>query len=324
MGPEAAWCPWDSDSGGEDEDAWHLASVARYSQLVMGRLPVPGARLAVAPAGRALALAGGGQLALYSVPGRLVAAGPEQEGLTSSRDWGLLAGTMAAGELAALAFLGEERLVVGREGRGGVELWTWAEGGVVERVEDWGGTAAAPEAVAVQGNTVVVAGGGRVARRGAGAAAWEERAGPGAAATALLVESDSVVWSCHSGGQVARLDWREAGPAEVLPSGPATPHSALVAGPQGPLVATLAPATGLLQLREPRQAGSLGELQMAPGLAGTPQLGAGPEGRLLVALEGEVHLVAASGEGPRLLFCHDGHQRAGGPAQVRQPATTTT
>lgn len=45
---------------------------------------------------------------MYSVSGRLVAAGPEQEGLTSSRDWGRLgtgADTGAAGELAALAFL---------------------------------------------------------------------------------------------------------------------------------------------------------------------------------------------------------------------------
>ena len=36
---------------------------------------------------------------MYSVPGRLVASGPEQEGLPSSRVWGLLADTGAAGNL---------------------------------------------------------------------------------------------------------------------------------------------------------------------------------------------------------------------------------
>jgi hypothetical protein len=36
---------------------------------------------------------------VYSVPGRLVASGPEQEGLPSSRVWGLLADTGAAGKL---------------------------------------------------------------------------------------------------------------------------------------------------------------------------------------------------------------------------------
>ena len=124
-------CPWDSDSEEDEDEDWLYSSVSRYQHLLMCRLGVVGSCVAVSQSGKSMALAGKAgdreEMAVYKMPGKVMAGNPVDEGLTSSRDFGLLAGTVQAGKVDQLQFLEEESLVVGQRGSTGASLWSKGE-----------------------------------------------------------------------------------------------------------------------------------------------------------------------------------------------------
>jgi len=321
-------CPWDSGSDEDEDDDWLYSSVSRYQHLLMCRLGVVGSCLAVSQSGRCLALAGKAgdreEMAVYKMPGKLMADNPVDEGLTSSRDFGLLAGTVQAGKVDQLQFLGEESVVVGQRGAKGASLWTWqgAEGDLVTCKERWSQTEVDCEVLEVGEKQVFISGGGKVARLSGDH--WEERQVTSASVgliTNLLQDGEECLWVAHSSGGVQLIDWRS--PPDSTPvkqiSGQTAKHgqcTLLMRSHQGScIIATLDPC-GVLNLTS-TDSSPLGELKLpiTPSLTPvSPLLARGRAGRLVASLGGDIWVVDTAPL--QIEFCHDGHSRRGRGNQV--------
>ena len=120
-----ALCPWDDGASDSEEDDWLFSSLTRYNQLLMFHLTVQPQCVALAPGGNTLVVGDGEkqELVVYRVPSKLMAGSKEKEGLTSNRDFGLVAGTVQAGLVRGVQFMGQEELVSCKEGLEGVEVW---------------------------------------------------------------------------------------------------------------------------------------------------------------------------------------------------------
>ena len=129
---EVERCPWDADSDQEEDaedEAWLFSSLSRYSQLYMYSIGSVPNCLAVAPGGAQLAVATQAELAVYAVPGRLLAASNTRDNLTPSRDFRVVAGTVKAGLVEAVAWVGSDGLVTARAGLSVLDSWHMEEDG---------------------------------------------------------------------------------------------------------------------------------------------------------------------------------------------------
>jgi len=323
-------CPWDSGSEEDEDEDWLYSSVSRYQHLLMCRLGVVGSCLAVSPSGRCMALAGKAndreELAVYKMPGKLLADNPVDEGLTSSRDFGLLAGTVQAGKVDQLQFLGEESVVVGQRGSPGASLWGWqgAEGDLVTCTQKWSQTEVNCEVLEVsEKKQVSIGGGGKVARLKGDERHWEERkVATTGTITSLLQDSEQCLWVANSSGGVQMVDWRA--PLDATPERQTSDQNAkngqytlLMRSHVGKcIVATISPC-GLLNLTSSSDGSPLGELRLpiTPSITPVcPLLTRGRDGRLVASLGGDIWVVDTASL--RIEFCHDGHSRRGRGNQV--------
>jgi len=326
-------CPWDSGSEEEEDEDWLYSSVSRYQHLLMCRLGVVGSCLAVSPGGACIALAGKAgdreELAVYKMPGKLMAENPVDEGLTSSRDFGLLAGTVQAGKVEQLQFLGEESVVVGQRGSPGASLWGWQsaeQGDLVTCTQMWSKTEVNCEVLEVSSEEkqVSIGGGVKVARLRGDESHWEERQVATAAGsiTSLLQEGDECLWVAHSSGGVQMIDWRA--PQDSTHGRQISEWSAkngqcmlLMRSHEGKcIVATLSPC-GVLKLTSSLDGSPLGELRLpiTPSITPVcPLLARGRGGRLVASVGGDIWVVDTASL--HIEFCHDGHSRRGRGNQV--------
>ena len=319
-------CPWDSGSEEDEDEDWLFSSVSRYQHLLMCRLGVVGSCLAVSPSGKNMALAGKAgdreEMAVYKMPGKLMADNPVDEGLTSSRDFGLLAGTVQAGKVDQLQFLGEESVVVGQRGSIGASLWAWqgAEGDLVTCKQKWSQTEVECEVLEVGEKQVFISGGGQVARL-SGEQDWEERRVTTASISSLLQDGEECLWVAHSSGGVQMIDWRK--PLDSTPGKPVSDRTArngqytllMRSHKGGCIVATLS-SCGLLNLTS-TDSSPLGELRLpiTPSLTPvSPMLARGRDGRLVASIGGDIWVVDT--DSLHIEFCHDGHSRRGRGNQV--------
>jgi len=325
-------CPWDSGSEEDEDEDWLFDSVSRYQHLLMCRLGVVGSCVAVSPSGKCMALAGKAgdreEMAVYKMPGKLMADNPVDEGLTSSRDFGLLAGTVQAGKVDQLQFLGEETLVVGQRGSTGASLWGWegAEGDLVTCKQRWSQTEVNCEVLEVGEKQVIIGGGGKVARL-RGERQWEERevssASSGGSITSLLQDSEHCLWLALSSGGLQMIDWRapldSSSAKQILSDWNAKNGQCtlLMRSHEGNcIVAKLSPC-GLLTLTSSTDCSPLGELRLpiTPSLTPvSPLLARGRDGRLAASLGGDIWVVDIAPL--HIEFCHDGHSRRGRGNQV--------
>ena len=321
-------CPWDSGSEDDEDEDWLYSSVSRYQHLLMCRLGVVGSCLAVSPSGKCMALAGKAgdreELAIYKMPGKLMADNPIDEGLTSSRDFGLLAGTVQAGKVDQLKFLGDDSVVVGQRGSTGASLWGWQdlEGDLVTCRQRWSQTKIECQVLEVIGKEVYIGGGGKVARLKNDK--WEERQVTSASGsfTSLLPSDEECLWVVHSSGGVQMIDWRI--PQDSI-SNTQTPNWNAKAGQSTLLVqshenkcvmASLSPC-GLLNLTSPTDRSPLGELRLpsTPSMApAIPLLTRGNKDKLVASLGGDIWIIDIASL--NIEFCHDGHRKKSKGNQV--------
>jgi len=319
-------CPWDSGSEEDEDEDWLFSSVSRYQHLLMCRLGVVGSCLAVSPSGKCMALAGKAgdreEMAVYKMPGKLMADNPVDEGLTSSRDFGLLAGTVQAGKVDQLQFLGEESVVVGQRGSTGASLWAWrgAEGDLVTCKQKWSQTEVECEVLEVGEKQVFISGGGQVARL-SGEQDWEERRVTTASISSLLQDGEECLWVAHSSGGVQMIDWRK--PLDSTPGKPMADRTAkngqytlLMRSHEGGCIVATLSSCGLLNLTS-TDSSPLGELRLpiTPSLTPvSPLLARGRDGRLVASIGGDIWVVDT--DSLHIEFCHDGHSRRGRGNQV--------
>lgn len=325
-------CPWDSDSEEDEDEDWLYSSVSRYQHLLMCRLGVVGSCVAVSQSGKSMALAGKAgdreEMAVYKMPGKVMAGNPVDEGLTSSRDFGLLAGTVQAGKVDQLQFLEEESLVVGQRGSTGASLWSWedAEGDLVTCKQRWSHTEVDCEVLEVGEKQVTIGGGGNVARL-RGERQWEERHvssdSSAGSITSLLQDGEHCLWVAHSSGGLQMIDWRaplDSTPRKQILSDWNVKNGQcmlLMRSHQGScIVATLSPC-GLLNFKSSTDCSPLGELRLpiTPSLTPvSPLVARGRDGRLVSSLGGDIWVVDTANL--NIEFCHDGHSRRGRGNQV--------
>ena len=123
-------CPWDVTEDSEDDEDWLFSSIKLYQQLHMFHLSVSPAHMSLSPDGRDLALAdtARGHLEVFRLPGKLVAATGEEEGLTSNRDFSLVCGTVECPGVTSLQYAGRRSLVTTSTGSQAVSMWSWQAG----------------------------------------------------------------------------------------------------------------------------------------------------------------------------------------------------
>ena len=217
-------CPWD-DGGGSDseEDDWLFSSLSLYNQLLMFHLTVQAGNVDLPPSGNTLVVGDRDkqELVVYRLPSKLMAGSKEQEGLTSNRDFGLVAGTVDAGKVKEVKFMGEERLVTCREGGEGVDVWGWGEEDLLVRREVLDKCGFEPEVLAVREGECLLGGGNLVGKRKLEDGAWKCRKLDGKGdICSLYSEGDSeVVWVGQTGAVVSCVDWRVEGVARQLKLG---------------------------------------------------------------------------------------------------------
>ena len=211
-GPGQEVCPWEVTEDSEDEEDWVFSSVRLYQQLHMFQLSLSPSQLALSPDGCHLALADSGRahLEVYRLPGKLVAASEEEEGLTSNRDFQLVCGTVECPAVSSLQYLGRRGLVTTSRDSQAVSLWSWEAGEdllQLSREINTGGFQ--PRAVEVAGqDRLVVWGENCLASTDLTGLGLESRK-VGGEIEAVMTEG-SVTWCLDSRGDLSSLDWRQA------------------------------------------------------------------------------------------------------------------
>ena len=210
-------CPWDlREEESEDEEDWLFSSVRQYQQLHMFQLSVSPSHLALSPDGHHLALAdsGRGQLEVYRLPGKLVAASEEEEGLTSNRDFALVCGTVKCPAVRSLHCVGRRRLVTTSSDCQAVSVWRWEAGeDLLERTGEVSTGQFQPRAVEVLGQDRLLVWGenwlARADMEGRGLDRREVGGGGGEEIQTVMTEA-SVTWYLDTRGDLSSLDWRQS------------------------------------------------------------------------------------------------------------------
>ena len=214
---EVTLCPWDGDSGEEDEE-WLFSSIKAYTHLYMcstNMRPVT-ATMALAPDTRTLALgdAERGHLEVFRLPGKLMAATEEEEGLTSNRDFALVSGSVECDNVTGVSYIKQDMIATTNSNSASVSLWTWKAGDdLLHSSGDLCTCDFQPEGLEVRSGTVTLWGGGRVGRVSTGVRMVDTRAVVSDGETVSGVttsDTGHVTWIVDTAGHVTTLDWRTA------------------------------------------------------------------------------------------------------------------
>ena len=314
-------CPWD-DGGGSDseEDDWMFSTLNLYNQLLMFHLTVQPGSVDLPPSGTTLVVGDGDkqELVIYRVPSKLMAKSKEQEGLKNNRDFGLVAGTVNAGKVKGVKFMGEERLLTCREGGEGVDVWGWGEEDLLERKAVLDKCGFEPEMLAVREEECFLGGENLVGKRKLEKGDWSSRKLDGKGdISCLYTEGDGeVVWVAQTGGVVSCVDWRVEGVASKLRLGGADADqwdtAFLPHGDSVGVVGVSSASGGSVGLWDTRQGGipvCQHPLQLSPTLYQTgsaPKVVAGC-GTVLLSTGHTVSVYNPTNL--HLLFQHEGHKQ---------------
>ena len=203
-----ALCPWDDGASDSEEDDWLFSSLTRYNQLLMFHLTVQPQCVALAP--------GGNTFVVGVPPSKLVAGSKEKEDLTSNRDFGLVAGTVQAGHVRGVQFMGQEKLVSCKEGLEGVEVWGWGEEDLIERKGVMDKCGFEPGILHVDGEECYVGGLDTVGRVGEEKWSCRKVEGKGEVCSLYRDTEGRGVWVGQRDGLVSCVDWRVEGVASEL------------------------------------------------------------------------------------------------------------
>ena len=212
-------CPWDGDSADEEDEEWLFSSIRDYSHLYMystNMRPVT-ANMALAPDTRTLALGDKerGHLEVFRLPGKLMAATEEEEGLTSNRDFALVSGSVECDKVTGVSYIKQDMIATTNTSTASVSLWTWKAGDdLLHSAGDLCTCDFQPEGLEVEGGTVTVWGGATVGRVNTGVRMVDTRTvlSDGETVSGVTTaDTGHVTWIVDTGGHVTTLDWRAAG-----------------------------------------------------------------------------------------------------------------
>ena len=305
-------CPWDDgDNGDSDGDEWLFSSLRRYSQLLMFDLTVQPQHVALDNNGNTMVVGDGDkeELVVYRVPSKLLAGNREQEGLTSNRDFGLVAGTVSAGCVRGVEFLRQNKLVTCREGLQGVEVWGWGEEDLINKEAVLDKCVFYPEVLCVDGEDCYAGGLHGVGRVRPGDTAWCCRKVDGEV-TSLYSDGEGGLWAGQSDGVVSWVDWRVDGVASELRLGKGVWSTAFLSQ-CGSVSVVGVNSEGSLSVWDTRNSVSpvlQHTLCLSPTLSKshTPQIVAGG-GTVMVGVGDTVSVYQA--HNMTKLFTHDGHKQ---------------
>ena len=277
-----------------------FSSIKLYQQLHMFHMSLTASHMALSPDGSALALADseGGNLEVYNLPGKLVAASGEEEGLTSNRDFGLVCGTVESGEVSSVECLGDSVLTTSHSSRA-VKLWRWRPGEdllhLSGEISHWDFQ---PSALQPAGETELVVWGETCLAR-------TDMDGLGRHSRRLAQEllavmtAGQVSWCLERGGQLSCLDWRQPGPGHQISLDYDVSHSCIFQRGAATLVAARTGDT--LRLWDVRSPSSVLQTTLA-GAGG--QVVADSE-KILVTEDCRVSVFSLQ---LQRLFCHEAHK----------------
>jgi len=212
-------CPWDGDSAEEEDEEWLFSSIREYSHLYMystNMRPVT-ATMALGPDTRSLALGDKerGHLEVFRLPGKLMAATEEEEGLTSNRDFALVSGSVDCDKVTGVSYIKQDMIATTNTDSASVSLWTWKAGDdLLHSSGDLCTCDFHPEGLSVKSGTVTLWGGGRVGIVSTGVRMVDTRAVVSEGETVSGVttsDTGHVTWVADTGGHLTTVDWRTAG-----------------------------------------------------------------------------------------------------------------
>ena len=206
-------CPWDVTEDSEDDEDWLFSSISQYEQLHMFQLSVRAAQMSLSPDGCHLALAGSGRASLevYRLPGKLVAASSEEEGLTSNRDFTLVCGSVESPAVSSLQYVGRRRLVTTTSDSRALSLWSWQAGeDLLQLTGEVDIGQFQPRAVEVVGQeeNLLVWGENGLARTDLAGLVVDRREVGGEIQTVMT--EGSVTWCLETSGDLSSVDWRQS------------------------------------------------------------------------------------------------------------------
>ena len=277
-----------------------FSSISLYHQLHMFHLALTASHMALSPDGSALALADSerSHLEVYNLPGKLVAASGEEEGLTSNRDFGLVSGSVSCPGVTSVEY-GDSRSVLTTSSHSySVSLWSWETGQDLLHLErelchfDF-----QPRAVRRTEAELVVWGERSVARTDMTGLGPEVRQLAEAVVTVRTV--GSVSWCLGEGGLLSSLDWRQPGPGHSLSL--QTPVTEACIFPSGPSTLLAASAGDSLKLWDVRSSGTVQET----GLGGAGGRIVADGDKILVTEGSKVQVFSHSLE---RVFTHEAHK----------------
>ena len=102
-------CPWDGDSGGEEDEEWLFSSIKEYSHLYIYSTSMR-------------------HLEVFRLPGKLMAATEEEEGLASQRDFALVSGSVECDKVTGVSYIKQDMLATINTNSASVSLWTLKAG----------------------------------------------------------------------------------------------------------------------------------------------------------------------------------------------------
>ena len=205
-------CPWDVTEDSEDDEDWLFSSIKLYQQLHMFHLSLTPAHMALSPDGCNLALAdsASGHLEVYRLPGKLVAASKEEEGLTSNRDFSLVCGTVECPGLSSLQYVGRRSLLTTSSDSQAVSLWSWQAGeDLLQLTSEVDIGQFRPRAVEGVGEENLVVWGQNCLARADMTGLVLDRREVGGEIQSVMTEGN-VTWCLTTRGDLSSTDWRQS------------------------------------------------------------------------------------------------------------------
>ena len=212
-------CPWDGDNAEEEDEEWLFTSIREYSHLYMystNMRPVT-ATMALAPDTRTLTLGDSerGHLEVFRLPGKLMAATEEEEGLTSNRDFALVSGSVECDKVTGVSYIKQDMIATTNTDSASVSLWTWKAGDdLLHSSGDLCTCDFQPEGLSVKSGTVTIWGEDRVGRVSTEVRMVDTREviSDGETISGVTTsDTGHLTWIVDTGGHVTTLDWRTPG-----------------------------------------------------------------------------------------------------------------
>ena len=223
MGQDAVVCPWDVGGESEEEDEeWMFSSIKLYKHLYMFNVNLSPSCMVTSPDNKCVALADRtkGHLEVYRLPGKLVAASREEEGLTSNRDFGLVSGSVQCAGVSSVQYLDTASLVTTSSDSVEVSVWGWDQGDdLIQRQETLCSCDFQPRGLELgeQGaESVTVYGDQHVGRSYRGDRRLDSRPMSGDGVVTSVLTSDNVTLVCDDRSTVTTVDWRMSAPASQV------------------------------------------------------------------------------------------------------------